>query len=103
MNTFKVYEFVEDCGQQTTRTWWVIIEKMLGDVKGVKARVVARDKEDTQSVMEDSLTVGKVTLSIQLASAAQRHLFLRKVIELLREFSKYVKWSLESRWGKHSC
>ena len=109
LKTFKVYESVEDCGQQTTRTGWIITENMLGDVKGVKARIVARGKEDTQSVMEDSLTVGKVTQRIQFASAAQRDLFIRKVIELLREFFqfgnmgkevfKYVKWSLNHEVG----
>ena len=61
LKTFKVYESVEDCGQETTSTGCIIAEKMLGDVKGVNARIVARGKEDTQSVMEDSLTVGKIT------------------------------------------
>ena len=69
--TFKVYEPVEDCGQERIRTGWVITEKMLGDVKGVKARLVARGNEEMQAVRTDSPTIGKATLRIQFAVAAQ--------------------------------
>ena len=68
---FNVYEPVEDSGQQRIRTGWVITEKMFGNVKGVKARLVARGNEEMQAVRTDSPTIGKSTLRIQFAVAAQ--------------------------------
>ena len=69
--TFGVYEIVPDVGQPRIRTGWVITEKMFGQVKGVKARLVARGNEESQTVRTDSPTVGKSTLRLQFAIAAQ--------------------------------
>jgi hypothetical protein len=69
--TFGVYEIVPDIGQPRIRTGWVITEKMFGQVKGVKARLVARGNEEEQTVRTDSPTVGKSTLRLQFAIAAQ--------------------------------
>ena len=44
---------------------------MLGDIKGVKARLVARGNEEKNEVRTDSPTIGKPTLRIQFALAAQ--------------------------------
>ena len=45
---FKVYEEVEDTGQCRIRSGWVITEKILGQSKGVQARLVARGNEEQE-------------------------------------------------------
>ena len=68
---FGVYKSVEDIGQERISTSWVITEKMMGETKGVKARLVAHGNLESSPVRSDSPTIGKSTLRLQFSVAAQ--------------------------------
>ena len=68
---FQVYEELEDCGQQTISTRWVVTEKSVDGKRVItKARLVARGFEEQKSVQADSPTVSKETMKVFLALAS---------------------------------
>ena len=68
--TFNVYKEVEDKGQKTISTRWVITEKTIDRNKVVKARLVVRGFEEEDKVQSDSPTAAKSTLRLVMALAA---------------------------------
>ena len=72
-SNFRVFEEVEDKGQKTLSTRWVINEKILPDgTKGIKARLVVRGFEEEQEIQSDSPTAAKSTLRVFFAVAANQ-------------------------------
>ena len=76
LNNFRQYgafEEVRDVGQPRMGAQWIITEKMYGDVKGAKGRIVVNGNQERsfEHIMSDSPTVSKQTLRIQFALAAQ--------------------------------
>lgn len=68
----KVFEEVEDLGQESLSVRWVVTEKFKGGKTVVKARLVARGfEEDTGGLRKDSPTCSKeaVRLALSLTSA----------------------------------
>ena len=68
----KVYEEVEDIGQESLSVRWVVTEKVKGGQTVVKARLVARGfEEDTGGLRKDSPTCSKeaIRLALTLTSA----------------------------------
>ena len=65
--SFGVYEEVEDIGQQSLSSRWVITEKYKDGNLTCKARLVARGFEDEDNVQTDSPMAGKETIKIFLA------------------------------------
>lgn len=71
---FDVYKEVEDKGQQTLSTKWVVTEKEFPDnKKGTKARLVVRGFEEEGHNQVDSPTAAKATLRVFLAVATNEH------------------------------
>ena len=70
---FEVYEEVEDKGQNTISTRWVITEKsQQNGSKGIKARLVVRGFEEEQEMQSDSPTAAKSTLRVFFAVATNQ-------------------------------
>ena len=70
---YKVYDSVDDLGQEAISTRWVLTEKVINDSVVVKARVVARGFEETASnIWTDSPTVckGNTHLVATIAAAS---------------------------------
>ncbi|XP_053390667.1 uncharacterized protein LOC128553511 [Mercenaria mercenaria] len=63
---FNTYEEVNDCGQNTLSTRWVITSKN----EQTKARLVVRGFEEDFSMQSDSPTVGKGTMRMFLANTS---------------------------------
>ena len=69
---YGVYQEVKDIGQPRIGTNWVLTEKMIKGVHGVKARLTVRgDQEDTANVRKDSPTVRKGNIKIFCCVAAK--------------------------------
>ena len=56
LKNFSIYSEVEDEGQQTLSTRWVITEKLINDKVEYKARLVVRGFEEESKVQNDSPT-----------------------------------------------
>ena len=65
--SFGVYEEIPDDGQISMSTRWVITNKIVGDKKVVKARLVARGFEEIQEFRADSPTANKETVRMFLS------------------------------------
>ena len=65
---FSVYIEVEDQGQQTLSTRWVITEKLINDKVEFKSRLVVRGFEEEGKVQNDSPTAAKCSLRVFLPS-----------------------------------
>ncbi len=62
---YNVYEEVEDVGQTTVGTNWVLTEKIVDDGRTVKARLTIRgDQEESEGIRKDSPTVKKGNIKI---------------------------------------
>jgi transposase InsO family protein len=68
LRDFDTYEPVQDNGQDSISTRWIITRNS----EGVKARLVARGFEDSDIVQSDSPTAGKSSVRILLAIAASK-------------------------------
>ena len=73
---FDTYQEVQDCGQYTLSTRWVITDK---DGK-TKARLVVRGFEEEYFMPRDSPTVGKGTMRIFLAISSSNNLTYKQQI-----------------------
>ena len=62
----KVYEEVEDIGQNVISLRWVLSEKMRGDETVIKARLVARGFEEEDQLRTDSTTCCKQNLRLAM-------------------------------------
>ena len=67
---FNVFTEVEDKGQKTISTRWVITQKTIDEDNHVKARLVVRGFEEEEHVQSDSPTAAKSTLRLVIALAA---------------------------------
>ena len=65
--SFDVYEEIQDEGQSTTNTHWVVTEKSSDGKKIVKARLVARGFEENLETRSDSPTECEESLRLFLA------------------------------------
>ena len=76
---YDVFEEVEDKGQETIGSKWVVTdkEKHDGQKQKTKARLVARGFQETMKPQSDSPTVSKESFKILMASADIREAFLR--------------------------
>ena len=69
---FDVFEEVADVGQPRIGTSWVVTEKLINGVQGVKARLTVRgDQEDKSNIRKDSPTIRKSNVKIFCAVAAK--------------------------------
>ena len=68
---YGAYKVVRDVGQPRMSTQWIITEKMYGDVKGAKARVVVNGNQEKADMPADSPTVSKQSLRLLFTLAAQ--------------------------------
>lgn len=72
-NENNVYEEVEDEGQMTISTRWVITEKIKNGETITKARLVARGfEEDSSNLQKDSPTCAKESVKLAVAIAATK-------------------------------
>ena len=68
---YKVYDEVEDLGQEAISTRWVLTEKVIDNSTVVKARLVARGfEETTTNIRTDSPTVCKENIRLVATIAA---------------------------------
>ena len=68
---YKVYDQVDDLGQEAISTRWVLTEKVINDSTVVKAGFVARGFEETATnIRTDSLTVSKENFRLVATIAA---------------------------------
>lgn len=67
---FKVYEEVQDVGQERLSSRWIVTDKSTPTEKKIKARLVCRGFEELVKVQSDSPTGSKETLHMLLALAA---------------------------------
>ena len=71
-DNFDVYEEILDEGQPRIATNWVLKEKIIDGVSGVKARLTVRgDQEETGDIRKDSPTVRRGNVKIFCAVAAK--------------------------------
>ena len=71
-DNFDVYEEIVDEGQSKIGTNWVLTEKIINGVSGVKARLTVRgDQEETSDIRKDSPTVRRGNVKIFCAVAAK--------------------------------
>ena len=68
-----VYEEIEDLGQEKVSVKWVIKEKIKGEERKYKARLVARGYEEWGETRSDSPTCSKESIRIILTIAAAKH------------------------------
>ena len=68
---YGAYKVVKDVGQPRMSTQWIITEKMYGDVKGAKARVVVNGNQEKADLQADSPTVSKQSLRLLFSISAQ--------------------------------
>ena len=68
----KVYEDVEDIGQECLSTTWVMTEKLVDGKSVVKARLVVRGFEEVEKARADSPTCAKEDIRLLLTVAAAR-------------------------------
>ena len=76
---FEVMDEVEDKGQKTISTRWVVTEKEIDGRKDAKARLVVRGFEEEESHPTDAPTAAKSTLRIAIAIAANEGWLLETV------------------------
>ena len=77
---FDVYREIEDIGQPKIGTNWVLTEKVIDNVVGVKARLTVRgDQEDNIDVRRDSPTVRKGNIKIFCAVAAKENWNIKSI------------------------
>ena len=104
---FEVYTEIEDRGQSTLSTRWVITEKILPEgTKGIKARLVVRGFEEEQHIRSDSPTAAKPTLRAFLAVAANQRwkcqtIDIKAAFLQGKEIERDVFLKPSPRGGKH--
>ena len=73
---YKVYDEVDDLGQEAISTLWVLTEKVIHDSNSIviKARLVAHGfEETTTNIWSDSLTVCKENIHLVATIAAAKN------------------------------
>ena len=69
---FEVIDEIEDKGQKTISTRWVVTEKDVDGKKAAKARLVVRGFEEDEELSVDAPTAAKATLRTAFAIAANK-------------------------------
>lgn len=101
---FNVYTEVQNQGQKTISTTWVITEKVKNNQKVVKARLVARGFEEDLAINVDSPTASKSTMRVFFAIVGMKQ-WECKTIDIKAAFLQghkitrdvYLKPPLEER------
>ena len=78
-NKFNVFKEVQDVGQKTISTRWVITQKEQENDKYIKARLVVKGFQEDERIQTDSPTAAKSTLRMVIALAANESWSLQTI------------------------